>query len=107
MHRPHGKRNEGDRNGRRRSRTAPGRTAYRRGRRVSRSPGLRHRTGFRPQGRPPRPALQLPGRSAKHREPIWEVLDDLPKDIAVLPGELRIIETYLAQLLDGSLGPRT
>jgi hypothetical protein len=35
------------------------------------------------------------------------VVDDFPEDIAVLPRELRVIETYLAQLLDESLEPRT
>jgi hypothetical protein len=28
------------------------------------------------------------------------VINDFPEDIAVLPGELKVIETYLAALLD-------
>ena len=38
-------------------------------------------------------------RAAPHA---WEVVDDFPADIAVLPQELRVIETYLAALLDES-----
>jgi hypothetical protein len=44
------------------------------------------------------------GRAAKQRESTQEVVDDLPEDIIVLPGELTVIETYLAQLLGGSVG---
>jgi hypothetical protein len=35
------------------------------------------------------------------------VVDDFPEDIAVLPREVRVIETYLARLLDESLGAAT
>jgi hypothetical protein len=45
------------------------------------------------------------GRAAKHPEPTHEVVDDFPEDITVLPGELTVVETYLAQLLDASLEP--
>jgi hypothetical protein len=34
-----------------------------------------------------------------------EVVDDFPEEIPVLPGELGVIETYLAGLLDESLEP--
>jgi len=36
-------------------------------------------------------------------QPPWkieEVVDDFPEEIAVLPGELTVIETYLAMALD-------
>jgi len=74
------------------------RTASRRGQKVGRSPGLRYRAGFRP----PQSARRVLGRAAKQREPAWEVVDDFPEDIAVLSGELKVIETYLAALLDES-----
>jgi hypothetical protein len=100
MYRPRSNRNEGDRNDHRRGSTAPARRkAYRRGQRGGRSPALRNRTGFRPSNHPPQSALRL-GRSAKQWQPAWEVGDDFPEDIAVLPGELRVIEAYLAALLD-------
>jgi hypothetical protein len=75
------------------------RTASRRG---GRSPALRYRGGFRPSDRPPQSARRVLGRTAKQREPAWEVVDDFPVDIAVLRGELKVIETYLAALLDES-----
>jgi hypothetical protein len=77
------------------------RTASRRGQKVGRSPALRYRGGFRPSG-PPQFARRVLGRAAKQREPAWEVVDDFPEDIAVLRGELKVIETYLAALLDES-----
>jgi hypothetical protein len=107
MYRPRRNRNEGDRNGRRSSTAPAGRTAYRRGQRVGHSPGRRYRTGSRPWDSPPQSALRVLGSAAKQWEPAWEVVDDFPEDIAVLPRELRVIETYLAQLLDESLEPRT
>jgi hypothetical protein len=36
-------------------------------------------------------------------DPGWEVVDDLPGNLPVVPGELIVIETYLARLLDESL----
>ena len=78
------------------------RTASRRGQKVGGTAGLRYRAGFRPSDRPPQSARWGPGRAAKQREPAWEVVDDFPEDIAVLPEELRVIETYLAALLDES-----
>ena len=35
------------------------------------------------------------------------MVDDFPEDIAVLPREVRVIETYLARLLDESLEAAT
>ena len=78
------------------------RTTSRRGQKVGGTAGLRYRAGFRPSDRPPQSARRVLGRAAKHREPAWEVVDDFPADITVLPGELRVIETYLAALLDES-----
>jgi hypothetical protein len=75
------------------------RTASRRGQKVGRSPGLRYRAGFRPSDRPAQSARRA---RPKQWKPAWEVVDDFPEDIAVLPGELRVIETYLAALLDES-----
>src|SRR5262245_33915200 len=103
MYRPRSHRNEGDRNGRR-SGTAPaGRTAYHRGQRGSRSPGLRYRTGTRSWDSPPQSALRVLGRAAKQGEHNGEVVDDFPEQLPVLPAELKVIETYLAQLVDESL----
>jgi hypothetical protein len=78
------------------------RAASRRGQKVGRSPGLRYRAGFRPSDRPAQSARRVLARAAKQREPAWEVIDDFPEDIAVLPEELTVIETYLAALLDAS-----
>jgi hypothetical protein len=78
------------------------RTAFRRGQKVDRSPGLRYRAGFRPSDRSPQSARWVLGRAAKQPEPAWEVVDDFPEEIAVLHGELKVIETYLAALLDES-----
>jgi hypothetical protein len=52
--------------------------------------------------RPAQSARRVLARAAKQRQPAWQVVDDFPADIAVLPGELRVIETYLAALLDES-----
>ena len=44
-------------------------------------------------------------RAAEQREPAWEieqVVDNFPEEIAVLPAELKVIETYLAMTLDGT-----
>ena len=77
------------------------RTASRRGQKVDRSPALRYRAGFRPSDRPAQSARRVLARP-KQREPAWEIVDDFPEDIAVLHGELQVIETYLAALLDES-----
>jgi hypothetical protein len=64
---------------------------------------LRYRSELRAWDRPPQSAHRVLGSAAKEWEPAWEVVDDFPEDIAVLPSELRVIETYLARLLDESL----
>ena len=99
MYRPRSNRNEGDRNGRRSSTAPAGRTAYRRGQRVGRSPGLRYRTGSRPWDSPPQSAPWEPTGG--------EVVDDFPEQLPVLLVELKVIETYLARLLDESFEPGT
>jgi hypothetical protein len=43
------------------------------------------------------------GRAAKQVKHALEVVDDFPEKIPVFPGELGVIETYLAGLLDESL----
>jgi hypothetical protein len=67
--------------------------------------------GYRPElrawARPPQSAHRVLDSAAKQWEPAWEVVDDFPEDIAVLPREVRVIETYLARLLDESLGAAT
>ena len=54
-----------------------------------------------------RPAIQAsdPRRAANQVQPAWDVIDDFPEDIPVMPGELKVIETHLAAVLDGSLEP--
>jgi len=78
------------------------RTASGRGQNVGRSPRLRYRAGFRPADRPAQSAHRVLGKTPKQREPAWEIIDDFPADIAVLPGELKVIETYFTALLDES-----
>ena len=79
------------------------------------------RTKSRPEGRPALPrAIELAsvhclvhrnpralvrGRPAKQGKRALEVVDDFPEDIPVLPGELRVMETYLAAVVDESLEP--
>jgi hypothetical protein len=107
MHRPRSRRNEEDRNGRRSSTAPAGRAAYHRGQRGSRSPGLRYRTGTRSWDSPPQSALRILGGAAKQWQHTGEVVDDFPEQLPVLPAELKVIETYLAQLVDESLGAET
>jgi hypothetical protein len=71
------------------------RTAPRRGHRIGRPPRQHHRPGFGP---PPR----IWARATKQVDRGWEVINDLPEDIPVLPGELKVIEAYLAALLNES-----
>ena len=78
------------------------RTTSRRGQKVGGTAGLRYRAGFRPSDHPAQSARRVLDRATKHQEPDWEVVDDFHADIAVLPAELRVIETYLAALLDES-----
>ena len=49
---------------------------------------------------------QMEKAHAKQVERAWEVVDDFPGEITVLPRELRVIETYLAGVLDEFLEPR-
>jgi hypothetical protein len=104
MYRPRSHRNEGDRNDRRSSTAPAGRTAYHRGQRGSRSPGRRYRTGTRSWDSPPQSALRVLGRAAKEGGHNGKVVDDFPEQLPVLPAELKVIETYLAQLVDESQG---
>ena len=74
--------------------------ARRTGSRRGRAPGLRYRAGLRPPQSARRVAV---ARAAEQREPAWaieEVVDNFPEEIVVLPGELKVIETYLAMVLD-------
>ena len=70
-------------------------------------PGRRrlHRAGFRPPPRAPQSRLRIPGGAANQVQPAWDVVDDFPEDIPVMPRELKVIETYLAALLHESLEP--
>src|SRR5690349_24352582 len=77
--------------------------------RLSRKAGrLRHPpywAGLRPPPRAPQSRLQIPGGAANQVQPAWELVDDFPEDIPVMPRELKVVETYLAALLDESLEP--
>jgi hypothetical protein len=72
---------------------------------VGRATPPRYRAGFGPQPRPRQSRPLIQGRPAKQLERAWEVVDDLPEDIPVFPGELKVIETYLAAVVDDSLEP--
>jgi hypothetical protein len=64
-------------------------------------PGLRYRAGLRPPQSERGGALAA--RVAEQQEHAWEieeVVDNFPEEIAVLPEELRVIETFLASVLD-------
>jgi hypothetical protein len=63
-------------------------------------PTVRYRPGFRPPERPARSRRRIARQAAKPVEPTWEVLDDLPEVVPVTETEIRVIETYLAALLD-------
>ena len=77
--------------------------------RPSRKAGrLRHppyRADFRPPPRAPQSRIQIPGGAAIQVQPAWDLVDDFPEDIPVFPGELKVIETYLAAVVDASLEP--
>ena len=64
-----------------------------------------HRAGFRPPPRLRQAKAPIRGGPAKQVKRAWEVVDDLPEHIPVLPGELKVIETYLAAVVDDSLEP--
>jgi hypothetical protein len=70
---------------------------------VGRATPPRYRAGFGPQPRPRQSRPLIQGRPAKQVERAWEVVDDFPEDIPVFPGELKVIETYLAAVVDASL----
>jgi hypothetical protein len=83
----------------------PARRSLRRGQKIGRPTPLRYRAGFGPPPRPRQSRPLIQGRPAKQVERAWEVIDDFPEDIPVLRGELKVIETYLAAVLDYSLEP--
>ena len=72
---------------------------------VGRATPQRYRSGFGPQPRPRQPRALIRGGPAKQAKRALEVDDDLPEHIPVLPGELKVIETYLAAVVDDSLEP--
>jgi hypothetical protein len=72
---------------------------------VGRATPPRYRAGFGPHPRQWRARPLIQGRPAKQLERAWEVVDDLPEGIPVFPGELKVIETYLAAVVDDSLEP--
>jgi hypothetical protein len=68
---------------------------------------LRHplyRANFGPPLRVRQSRPRVLGRTANQADPAWEVIDDFPEDIPVMPRELKVIETYLAAALDEILG---
>jgi hypothetical protein len=74
---------------------------------LGRPPRRHHRTRLSPA---PRGVHSRPGiwaRATKRVSPGFEVADDFAEALPVLPGELRVIETYLARLLDDSLEAAT
>ena len=75
------------------------------GRKAGRPRRLPYRAGFRPPPRAPQSRLRILGGAANQAQPAWDVLDDFPEDIPVMPRELKVIETYLAALLHESLEP--
>ena len=82
----------------------PGRRSLH-GQKIGRATPPRYRAGFGP---PPCPRQAIPvigGGPAKQVEGAWEVVEDFPEHIPVLPGELKVIETYLAAVVDDSFEP--
>ena len=82
----------------------PGRRSLH-GQKIGRATPPRYRAGFGP---PPRPRQAIPvigGGPANQVERAWEVVEDFPEHIPVLAGELKVIETYLAAVVDDSLEP--
>ena len=82
----------------------PGRRSLHR-QKIGRAIPPRYRAGFGPPPRPRQARALIRGGPAKQVERAWEVVDDFPEDIPVLPGELKVIETYLAAVVDDSLEP--
>jgi hypothetical protein len=81
------------------------RAASRARQRNGRPPRHASRPGFSPPLRLARPQPRNWARANKEIDLGWEVVDDFPDHLPVLPGELKVIETYLAQLLDETLKP--
>jgi hypothetical protein len=71
---------------------------------VGRSP-LRYRAALRPPQRPARSRRRIPRRPTKQVELSWQVVDDFPDVVPVMPTEIKVIETYLAAFLGETLKP--
>jgi|RhiMetdeSRZDD1v2_1073273.scaffolds.fasta_scaffold3240574_1 hypothetical protein len=82
----------------------PGRRSLH-GQKIGRATPPRYRAGFGPPPRPRQARALIRGGPAKQVKRAWEVVDDLPVHIPVLPGELKAIETFLAAVVDASLEP--
>ena len=67
---------------------------------IGRPTRQRYRPGFGPPPRPAQARSRFRARAAKQVEGARELVDNFPEEIAVLPGELKVIETYLAMVLD-------
>jgi hypothetical protein len=90
------------------NRTGPPVPAGRRslhGQKIGRATPPRYRAGFGPPPRPRQARALIRGGPAKQVKRAWEVVDDLPEHIPVLPGELKVIETFLAAVVDAALEP--
>jgi hypothetical protein len=59
--------------------------------RIGRPPRRRYRLGLRPLPLLLQSRVLIQGRTAKQVERAWEVVDDFPGEITVLPRELRVI----------------
>ena len=81
----------------------PGRRSLH-GQKIGRAAPPRYRAGFDPP-HPRRARALIRGGPAKQAKRALEVVDDLPEHIPVLPGELKVIETYLAAVVDDSGDP--
>ena len=82
----------------------PGRRSLH-GQKIGRATPPRYRAGFGPPPRPRQGRALIRGGPAKQVKRAWEVGDDLPEHIPVLPGELKVIETFLAAVVDASWEP--
>jgi hypothetical protein len=77
----------------------PGRRSLH-GQKIGRATPPRYRAGFAPPRRPRQARPVIRGGPAKQLERALEVVDDFSEDIPVLPEELKVIETYLAVVVD-------
>jgi hypothetical protein len=82
----------------------PGRRSLH-GQKIGRATPPRYRAGFGPPPRLRQARALIRGGPAKQVKRAWEVVDDLPEHIPVLPGELKVIETFLAAVVDAALEP--